>query len=115
MNHITVSVGENQSKGDFKMMNFGQAIEALKNGKKVTRVGWNGKGMFIYLTSGSEVPVVSMKPETANRLFGEKLLECDETVTINPHIDMKASDGTVVIGWLASQTDMLAEDWDMVE
>lgn len=115
MNHITVSVGEKRSKGDFKMMNFGRAIEALKSGKKVTRAGWNGKGMFIYLTSGSKVPAVSMKPETANYLFGEKLLECDEIVTINPHIDMKASDGTVVIGWFASQTDMLAEDWNVVE
>ena len=97
------------------MMNFGQAIEALKSGKKVTRVGWNSKGMFIYLTSGSKVPAILMKPETANHLFEEKLLECDEIVTINPHIDMKASDGTVVIGWFASQTDMLAEDWNVVE
>ena len=95
-------------------MNFGKAIEELKKGKKVSRNGWNGKGMFIYLTSGSEVPVVSLKPETANHLFGERILECDETVTINPHIDMKADDDSIVIGWLASQTDMFAEDWHIV-
>ena len=96
-------------------MDFGKALELLKKGQKVARKGWNGKGMFIYLTSGSMIPVVSLKPETANHLFGEKLLECDETVTINPHIDMKAADGAVVIGWLASQTDMLAEDWIVAE
>lgn len=100
---------------DIQTFTFGEAIRRLKAGQKVARKGWNGKGMFIYLTSGSKVPAVSMKPETANRLFGEKLLECDETVTINPHIDMKASDGTVVIGWLASQTDMLATDWIVAE
>lgn len=100
---------------DIQTFTFGEAIRRLKAGQKVARKGWNGKGMFIYLTSGSKVPAVSMKPETANHLFGEKLLECDETVTINPHIDMKASDGTVVIGWLASQTDMLATDWIVAE
>lgn len=100
---------------DIQTFTFGEAIRRLKAGQKVARKGWNGKGMFIYLTSGSKVPAVSMKPETANHLFGEKLLECDETVTINPHIDMKASDGTVVIGWLASQADMLATDWIVAE
>ena len=95
-------------------MNFGKAIEELKKGKKVSRNGWNGKGMFIYLTFGSEVPVVSLKQETANHLFGGRILECDETVTINPHIDMKAADDSIVIGWLASQTDMIAEDWHIV-
>ena len=78
-------------------MNFGQAIEELKKGKKVARKGWNGKGMFIYLTFGSQ---------------------CDEKILkkkINPHIDMKSSDDSIVIGWLASQTDMLSEDWYIVE
>ena len=50
------------------MMNFGQAIEALKNGKKVARVGWNGKGMFLYMTTGSVVHLDEMKSETANYL-----------------------------------------------
>ena len=94
---------------------FGEAIRRLKAGQKVARKGWNGKGMFIYLTTGTIVPAVSMKPETANHLFRDRLLECDETVCINSHIDMKSADGTIVIGWLASQTDMLAEDWIVAE
>ena len=96
-------------------MTFGLAIEALKLGKKVSRKGWNGKGMFIYLTTGGITPVINLKQETAKNLFGEHaLLECDVTVNIKSHIDMRAADGSIVIGWLASQTDMLAEDWQIV-
>lgn len=90
-------------------MNFGQAIEALKEGKKVCRSGWNGKGMFIYLQEGSEINGTLMRNEAIKTYYGDK------TVKINPHIDMKAADDTLVIGWLASQTDMLAEDWEIVE
>lgn len=90
-------------------MNFGQAIEALKEGKKVCRSGWNGKGMFICLQEGSEVNGTLMRNEITKAYYGDK------TVKINPHIDMKAADDTLVIGWLASQTDMLAEDWEVVE
>lgn len=96
-------------------MNFGKALELLKEGKKVARSGWNGKGMFIYLTTGTIVPVVNLKKETANHLFGERLLECDETVEIKSHIDMKAADGSITIGWNPSQVDMFAEDWQEVE
>ena len=71
-------------------MNFGQAIEALKSDKPVARKGWNGKGMYIWLC----VP----EKGTWN---GLKRL---------PYIYMKTADNSVV-PWLASQTDMLAEDW----
>lgn len=91
-------------------MNFGEAIEALKEGKRVARKGWNGKGMFLYLTQGSEVPYAKLKKETQ-----KALITCpDPVVNINAHIDMFAADGSVVIGWLASQTDMLSEDWYLV-
>lgn len=92
-------------------MTFGLAIEAMKDGKKVAREGWNGKGMFIYITAGSVVPKKRLKPETAEKLSGF----CSPTATINAHIDMKTADNSVVVGWLASQTDMLAEDWMIVE
>ena len=115
MNHIIVSVGEKQSKGDFKMMNFGQAIEALKNGKKVTRVGWNGKGMFLYMTTGSVVHLDEMKSETANYLRSFCKDKGMDEIEICSHIDMKTADNKLVIGWIASQTDMFAEDWKVVE
>nr|DAK36836.1 MAG TPA: Protein of unknown function (DUF2829) [Caudoviricetes sp.] len=97
------------------MMNFGQAIEALKNGKKVARVGWNGKGMFIYMTTGSVVHLDEMKPETANHLRSFCKDKGMDEIEICPHIDMKTADNKLAIGWLASQTDMLAEDWNVVE
>ena len=91
-------------------MNFGQALEAMKEGKRVSRQGWNGKGMFIFITPGSIVPYSKCKEETQKAFIDHP----HSTITIGAHIDMKASDGSLVCGWLASQTDMLAEDWEIV-
>jgi len=88
-------------------MTFGDAIIMLKEGKKVARKGWNGKGMYLYLVSGSLVYEINLRGEAEKHAkrneFGE--------VVFNDHIDMVAADGSIVVGWLASQTDMLAEDW----
>ena len=94
-------------------MNFGKALEALKNGKKVARNGWNGKGMFLYMTEGSVVPFENLRGNAA--IFVNEQNTRLKEAHICPHIDMKAADGTLVIGWLASQTDMLAEDWEIIE
>jgi len=85
-----------------KQMDFGDCLVCLKNGKKMARAGWNGKGMFIFLVQGSTFKV--------NRppLLG--IYEDGTEITYQPHIDMKTVDNTVV-PWLASQSDMLAEDW----
>lgn len=87
-------------------MTFGLAIEAMKNGDKVARSGWNGKGMFLFLVPGSTFKV--------NRppLLG--IYEEGTEINYHAHIDMKTATGEVV-PWLASQTDMLAEDWEIVE
>lgn len=82
-------------------MNFGHALELIKRGEKVARKGWNGKGMFLFIATGKEF-------ESEN--FGDKLPEI-----INDVICMKTAQNTICIGWLASQTDMLAEDWKIVE
>lgn len=86
-------------------MNFGKALEALKEGHRVARDGWDGKGMFLFLVSGSNF-VVNREPLLS--IMGEGTL-----VTYRPHIDMKDTEGKVV-PWLASQTDILAEDWTVV-
>jgi len=83
-----------------------RALNALRAGKKVAREGWNGKGMFLFLVPGSTFkvsrpPLLGIYPE------GAEINYC-------PHIDMKTADGKVV-PWLASQTDVLAEDWKTVE
>ena len=94
-------------------MTFGLAIEALKAGKKVARAGWNGKGMWIAYTPGSEFAPELAKSGHAAAHRAEEAPR--EDVRLRPHIDMRAADGSMVIGWLASQTDMLAEDWAVVD
>lgn len=76
-------------------MNFGQALEAMKANKSVGRTGWNGKGMHIYL---EDYP--------PGAILGR---------TYAPCIVMFTAQGTHQPGWLASQPDMLAEDWEIVE
>lgn len=95
-------------------MTFGLAIEAMKKGHKVARKGWNGKGMFIYIQEGRKTYFHNLKWEVQKQLTNEKVTDKDGRVTICSHIDMKTTDGSLVIGWLASQTDMLSEDWYIV-
>lgn len=84
-------------------MNFGQAIEALKLGDKVCREGWNGKGMWlVYVPSTPNCQLKEGSP-----YWNAGLTD----ITINAHIDMKTATGEMQPGWLASQADMLAEDW----
>jgi hypothetical protein len=93
-------------------MNFGQALDALNNGLRVRRSGWNGKGMWLILVPGT--PDADLRPGTpyydALAVSGGESV----SVTINPHIDMMTANGEMQPGWLASQTDMLADDWEVV-
>ena len=91
-------------------MNFGKAIEALKQGKKVTRKGWNGKGMFLWLK-----PATVLKSDFVRDPILKQAVE-DNGGTMNAlgTICMKTADNQVLTGWLASQTDMLSEDWEIV-
>lgn len=82
-------------------MTFGLAIEALKEGKKVARDGWNGKNMWL-----------SYLDPYNNKQF--TLHEKDIEGTFSPYIGMKTADNKYV-PWLASQTDILAEDWVILE
>lgn len=84
---------------------FSFALFCLKEGNKVARKGWNGKGMFIFLVQGSTFkvnrpPLLGIYPE------GTEIEYC-------PHVDMRTADGKIV-PWLASQTDLMAEDWEIV-
>lgn len=86
-------------------MDFSEALLLLKSGKRVARSGWNGKGMFIFLVNGSRF-IVNREPLLS--IMGE-----GAEVDYHAHIDMKTADGQVV-PWLASQADMLADDWAAV-
>jgi hypothetical protein len=114
VNTITTQPWTGLVKSKTNNMNFGQAIEALKEGKKVAREGWNGKGMFLILNGGYSVPKEASKPDNhINEAFLEK--EGQTHLHIGKHIDMWTAQKNLCVGWLASQTDMLAEDWIIVE
>jgi Protein of unknown function (DUF2829) len=85
-----------------KTMTFSEALDALKAGRRVARVGWNGKGMFLFLVPGStfqvnRAPLLGIYPEGTE-------------INYHAHIDMKTAQGYVV-PWLASQADLLDDDW----
>ena len=92
-------------------MTFGQAIEAMKQGKKVARKGWNGKGMYIWVMPGSTIincqSITDPHLKAINDANGG-------TITFTGSIRMKTATGEVLTGWLASQTDMLSEDWEII-
>lgn len=94
-------------------MNFGQAIDAAKAGGKVRRAGWNNRDAFVIY-----VPPTIGAPLRAGTPYHKAL--GDVTVTINDHLDMiyppsdLRPEALCIPGWLASQTDMLADDWQAI-
>ena len=89
-------------------MSFGHAIELLKGGHRVARSGWNGKGMFLYYVPENKYPASRNEHGTMVGVFE------DDMVPYGAYIAMKTAQNNVV-PWLASQTDVLAEDWQIVE
>jgi hypothetical protein len=88
------------------MMTFSQALHFIKLGHRVARSGWNGKGMFLFLVNGSTFtvsrpPLLGIYPEGTE-------------VKYHAHIDMKTAQGDVV-PWVASQSDLLSNDWALVD
>ena len=95
-------------------LTFGEALEALKAGARICRAGWNGKGMWLSLSGPLHGRAIAFESfwslhnaEFARRNGG--------SATVLPCITMKTATGEILMGWLASQTDMLAEDWMLVE
>lgn len=96
-------------------MNFGQAVEALKEGKKVCREGWNGKGMFIFkqvpcVVDVRNVPYMQVLPESVKAEFvkrGNPISYSNQMciVTANNRID----------SWVPSSSDTLSDDWLIVD
>ena len=83
-------------------MSFGLAVEAVRKGKRIARAGWNGKGMFliyIFPYINDQFTIIEK-----NGIVG----------TLAPYLAMKTTDNQLV-PWLASQTDILADDWCIVE
>lgn len=98
-------VDDDQKQVPADTYSFGDAMNFLKGGKKVARKGWNGKNMFLFLATDIEF-------HTEADLACVSNLEGDLTL---PAIVMKTADDHFCVGWLASQTDMLSDDWYTVE
>lgn len=101
------------------------AILAMKAGKRVSRAGWNGKGMYCWMEKGA-IDHRSLKIQGTNDLIPKENLGYIDGVSLAhferwddgiypslPYFRMKSASGAIVNGWLASQTDMLAEDWSI--
>lgn len=84
-------------------MNFGLAIEAMRNGYKVRRRGWNGKNQHIELASA-----ISYRSPSG------EIVNADHDNIGNRAIAFCGTSG-IQMGWLASQADMLADDWELVK
>ena len=109
-------------------LTYGQALEAVKEGQLISREGWNGKGMFVFMRPADQLSVDTIvhkvksvpdalkghlarltDPALPNRIDGDSMIQ------FTAYLCMKAADGSIVNGWLASQTDMLSSDWCILE
>lgn len=94
-------------------LDFGLALRFLKAGRKVARAGWNGKGMWLAYSPGSKKLPANKFWAGPNRDYANTMSE--QCADVLPCITMKTATGEILMGWLASQTDMLANDWQVVE
>lgn len=85
-------------------LSFGLALEAAKQGMRIARKGWNGKGMYVFLVHGMDFHTDADLSELD-----------DQNVEVLDCLVMRTATGAFCPGWLASQTDMLADDWYIVE
>lgn len=101
-NHL---LNQKQYQKRMNIMDFGDALHAMKLGQKVAREGWNGKGMFAFIVQGSKFtvnrrPLLGIYPEGTE-------------VEYRPHLDLRAVDGSIGT-WSPSNSDILADDWMIV-
>ena len=89
-----------------KNLNFGQAIEAAKQGKKIARKGWNGNGMFAYIVPAQSYPA---QTEIAKNYFGENAM-----VPYRAYWALKTAQENIAT-WTPSGSDTLAEDWIVLD
>ena len=89
-----------------KNLNFGQAVEAAKQGKKIAREGWNGNGMFAYIVPAQSYPA---QTEIAKNHFGENAM-----VPYRAYWALKTAQEDIAT-WAPSGSDTLAEDWVVLD
>jgi len=115
-------------------MDFSQALVAMKRGHKVSRAGWNGKGMWICLGKRQWLEPEAFWNKHTRKFAEDQVAVCEARTGLKrhtssadfnalkhcktevlPYFIMKTADDKILMGWLASQTDLLADDWGIVE
>ena len=94
---------------------FGTALEALKSGKRVTRAGWNGKGMYLWLLPAATVKAEWCREAHLKAVAEDNGGEIECLGSIRMYTVNAAGRRAVLTGWLASQTDVLSEDWVVLD
>lgn len=92
-------------------LSFGEALVAMNIGLKVCRAGWNGKGMWIVRGEGNSALPAEGFWNKHTRAFAE---EHGGTAEVLPYILFKTADDKILMGWLASQSDIFATDWQIL-
>ena len=105
---------DNQKTNKMRIPDIGYAVEALKAGKRVRRAGWNGKGMFLFLLpAGDGIPTKVIHDPALRAVIESEV--GGETFDALGSVRMFTADKKVLTGWLASQSDLLAEDWEILD
>ena len=92
---------------------FGEAIECLKRGHRIRRKGWNGKNMFLFLLPAGTVPTKAIHDPALREVIESEI--GGDTFEALGSIRMFTADKKILTGWLASQTDILSEDWEILD
>lgn len=97
-----------------QLRDIGYAVAALKSGKRVAREGWNGKGMFLFLLpAGNGIPTTVIHDPALRAVIESEV--GGETFDALGSVRMFTADKKILTGWLASQSDLLAEDWEILD
>jgi hypothetical protein len=108
---LMANVFEEKHNFKEKRMTFGEALAACKDGARIAREGWNGKDQFVYYQSGSVISVDQIRNAALREWAREQDLP---DVEMWGHFDFKPTNNKIQCGWLASQADMQADDWEIL-
>jgi len=98
----------------YKLVGFGQALDALLSGKRVSNLGWNGKDMWLAVSCQEPTQISSEKFWSEhNRRYAEQ--QPDRSALVKPCITMKTADGSIQMGWVPSQADMFSTEWFVLQ
>jgi hypothetical protein len=100
-------------------LTFGEALELCRQGKRIYRSGWNGRNQFVYYQPGSTIPFSRFRAGAVREFLVKKAGKPSpfnmNDVVIMGHFDIMTTAGVIQCGWLASQGDMQADDWEVLE